>query len=68
MAKVFDHRKGEYAYHNGRFSVDSIESIETISENADYIVRLKNGQEHIFRCSCCIIFDNSTGITQMVIS
>jgi len=67
--KIFDHRDYVKNYHNGRFSTDSVKSIETMNNpDADFIIKLKNGQEHIFRCSCCIIFDNSTEINQMIIS
>lgn len=63
--KVFDHRQENIV---GRFSTDSVEIIETIGENSDFIVRLKNGQDHIYRCSCVFSFEHFGNLTQVVIS
>jgi hypothetical protein len=63
--KVVDHRRENTI---GRFSTDSVEAIETIGKDSDYIVILKNGQKHIYRCSCAITFERVGNTTQVIIS
>ena len=55
MGKKIDHRP-DWTGTDGEFEISSIESIETIGADNDYVVRLYNGDEHYFRCSCCITF------------
>lgn len=63
---IVDYRKKN---HVGRYSTDSVELIETMNNHdADIKVVLKNGQEHLFRCSCAITFQDVMGITQVIIS
>ena len=52
---IFDHRS-QFKGSTGKFKTKKIDSVETIGDESDYIIRLLNNETHIFRCSCCITF------------
>ncbi|MCP4369929.1 MAG: hypothetical protein GY797_17710 [Deltaproteobacteria bacterium] len=57
MGTKFDHRP-QWTHILGRFKIADVEAIETMAPDGDLIIRLKNGDDHYYRCSCAITFEN----------
>lgn len=52
-----DHR-GMDDHSPGKFKVADVEFVETTGEYNDFLIVLKDGHSHLFRCSCAIVFRN----------
>jgi len=63
MGNHFDHRPDWNNSGGHQFKTKDVEAIETTGTDSDYVVRLQNGEDHYFRCSCCITFHEREGIT-----
>ncbi len=58
MGKKIDHRP--YRTNSpGIFIIQDVELIETTGCDSDYVIRLKCGDDHYYRCSCAITFEKS---------
>jgi hypothetical protein len=55
--KITDYRSKKFTYN--LFLIENMKLIETYNSVGDWVIMLKDGSQHIYRCSCCITFQDN---------